>query len=248
MAIMRTMNNHADVSTIWGDVWLRTVGNWDDVPQQKKLDLIHECWQVYDVQDNIYKGRVNLNDYRYLLDTPAERFMDHVAIPLITVGSMFTPATAPVALSSSARTAAVVVPKLKQIATALGVAEVLEETMTFFSKKAGGDAPKPRAERDFGGGEYWDKLITDKKSATSSGLKGKQADEVAGDLLHLKRLVKGEIRADSAGNFYKFDRAHQSAKVHLEKIVKRPDGFYNVAEVDPVTGVVTKTLSKARKL
>ena len=195
-----------DISTIWGDVWLRTVGNWADVPQQKKLDLIHECWQVYDVQDNIYKGRANLDDYRYLLDTPAERFMDHVAIPLITVGSMFTPATAPVALSSSARTAAVVVPKLKQIATALGAAEVLEETMTFFSKKAGGEPGKAgsgdRVSIEYGKGKFWESLKTKLQDSR---------------LIAISRKAKADIRMDKDGFFYKFDPFHKTTKVHLHK-------------------------------
>ena len=107
---------------------------------------------------------------------------------------------------------------------------------------------KERAGREYKGGDYWSELISDKKSAISSGMNGKKADDVNGGITRLKRLVGGEIKADSAGNFYKFDSSHKSAKVHLEKIVERPDGFYNVAEVDPATGDILRTIKSPRRI
>ena len=41
-----------------------------------------------------------------------------------------------------------------------------------------------------------------------------------------------------------FDDGHKTAKVHLEKIEKKPDGYYNTAEVDPENRNVLKSLNR----
>ena len=111
-------------------------------------------------------------------------------------------------------------------------------------QKTGTSRVTDRVTREYKSGKYWDGLIKDKDSAKTSGVSGKKANEIAGGITRLKRLVGGEIRADSAGNFYKFDPAHQSAKVHLEKIIENKEGFWGVAEVDPVTGDTLRTFRR----
>ena len=129
-----------DISTIWGDVWLRTVSNWDRVPQQKKLDLIHEDYQIYDMAQKVKEEREEFrNILENSLNNPINRFIDDLVIPMTVFATQQTPygraATAMVA------TAEVVVPKLAQVATAIGATTAYQKYSTFLSKKAGGSEP-----------------------------------------------------------------------------------------------------------
>ena len=111
-------------------------------------------------------------------------------------------------------------------------------------KKTTAGEAKPRlGTSGYKDGGFWGGLYDNAKGLQNAGVNPKKAQEMYGDYKHLKRIDRGgEIRMDKDGNFYKYDRAHQSAKIHLEKIVKRSDGFWNVAEVDPETGTIIRTL------
>jgi hypothetical protein len=88
---------------------------------------------------------------RYL-DSPVQRFIDDVLIPIITLGSILTMdffqpqtalATAP-ALAAAAGRLAIPVGKL---ATTLGVAEIYKQLTNFFKKGLGGDKSGTSKER-----------------------------------------------------------------------------------------------------
>lgn len=84
-------------------------------------------------------------------------------------------------------------------------------------------AQSERVILEYGKGKFWD------------GLKSGKEDQ---RLVHLKRKAKCEIRTDGT-YFYKFDPAHQSAKVHLHKYRHQGGDKYKlVAEVNPETGEV----------
>jgi len=129
-----------NIQMIWGDVWLRTVSNWDRVPHQKQLDLIREDCQIYDMAQKVKEER---EEFRKILENslnnPINRFIDDLVIPMTVFATQQTPygraATAMVA------TAEVVVPKLAQVATAIGATATYQKYSTFLSKKAGGSEP-----------------------------------------------------------------------------------------------------------
>ena len=103
----------------------------------------------------------------------------------------------------------------------------------------------PRVGREYKGGEFWNnKLFDSKDGAKNAGVPGKKIDKILGELKAVKRKIGGEVRADKNGNFYTFDDGHKAAKIHLEKIEKRADGYYNTAEVDPETGTILKGLKR----
>ena len=86
---MRTMNNHADISTIWGDVWLRTVGNWDRVPHQKKLDLIREDYNFHYAGEKVSEVRRDFAGILSKADPNIRRFVNDVAIPMTAISSVY---------------------------------------------------------------------------------------------------------------------------------------------------------------
>ena len=214
----------------------REVAKTPEIEALRKLDrdavLDRPWWQkFFNPEDILEAGEPNLVE-RLVLSHP-EILLGPASLGLYglrTAGALALQRVAPRALAL------------------VSIAPLWENLVNYM--KGGKDAVKkpvsggtaPRAEREFGNGEYWNKLITDKRSAASSGLTGKQANEVVGRIERAKRFIKGQIRADEFGNLYKFDKAHQSSKVHLEKIMETKEGFVGVAEVDPVTGNVIKSL------
>jgi hypothetical protein len=117
------------------------------------------------------------------------------------------------------------------------------------SGSAGRGRTAPRKERvirKFGSGEHWDKLITDQASASRAGIKPKAVDKILGRIERAKRRIGGDIRADARGNLYKFDPAHKSSKIHLERIEEESGKFWGTGEVNPETGEIMKNFARNR--
>ncbi|MDR2666805.1 MAG: hypothetical protein LBB34_01650, partial [Holosporales bacterium] len=115
------------------------------------------------------------------------------------------------------------------------------------SRSSGLGSGPGRVTPKYGKGEYWDKLVTDKASAGKAGIKPKDVGTILGKIQRAKRQIGGDIRADAQGNLYKFDPAHKSSKVHLERIEEREGKFVGTGEVDPVTGKVAPLKDGWRK-
>jgi hypothetical protein len=88
--------------------------------------------------------------------------------------------------------------------------------------------PTPKVERKgatgYKEGTAWEKL----KSVDSSEMKRKIGT------VKKEAFGGGEMRTDGK-NLYRFDRAHQTGKIHLEKYEKTGKGWQSVAECDPET-------------
>ena len=104
-----------------------------------------------------------------------------------------------------------------------------------------------RVTKLFGVGKFWDQRLI-KVGDTVTGIAAKKRDKIFGIIQEGKRKFGGDIRADLEGHLYKFDRLHKTGKVHLEKIVKRNDGFYLIGEVDPDTGAVLRMFKNPKRM
>lgn len=120
------------------------------------------------------------------------------------------------------------------------------ETMNFSKRADRSSTAEVRANRIYGEGRFWkERLIEDRSSGAFSRVAPKNRDKILGLIQEAKRKFNGQIKADEEGALYKFDPGHKTAKVHIEKIVKKGDGkFYGVAEVDPETGAVLKIFER----
>jgi hypothetical protein len=96
-----------------------------------------------------------------------------------------------------------------------------------FARKAEGKDHTPRATAKYGKGADWDSLksVDDPSVQRKIGKINKQA------------FGGGQLRSDGT-YIYKFDRFHQSSKIHLERYEKTAKGWRRCAECDPETGNV----------
>jgi hypothetical protein len=104
-------------------------------------------------------------------------------------------------------------------------------------EKFAAEAAKNRVMRAYGEGKFWNKLkdVNDPDIRRKLGKINKQA------------FSGGQIRSD--GTFiYKFDKAHQSSKVHLEVYEKVRNNVYKITEErDPETGATIRKINDSGK-
>jgi hypothetical protein len=92
-------------------------------------------------------------------------------------------------------------------------------------EKFAAEAVKNRVMRAYGEGKFWNKL----KDVNHPDIRRKLGK------INKQAFSGGQIRSD--GTFiYKFDKAHQTSKVHLEVHTKTAEGWKPYMEYDPETG------------
>ena len=249
-ALQKSSVEQAYIEAMWGDPYLHTITHWAAIPQERRENLRKEYPEMQDLAEEVEEDRRDfLDKFDNFNDTPAGQFLNNMGFALSAVASVHPVGGVAVGAAQVGVRIAAGLPKVVKAITALGALEIAREFSILCNKKSGGEPKstgeaKPRlGTSGYKDGGFWGGLYDNAKGLQNAGVNPKKAQEMYGDYKHLKRIDRGgEIRMDKDGNFYKYDRAHQSAKIHLEKIVKRSDGFWNVAEVDPETGAIIRTL------
>ena len=256
-ALQKSSVEQAYIEAMWGDPYLHTITHWAAIPQERRENLRKEYPEMQDLAEEVDEDRRDfLDKFDNFNDTPAGQFLNNMGFALSAVAAVHPVGRGAVCAARIGVTVAAGLPKVIKAITSLGALEIAREFSILCNKKSGGDPKhttgeaKPRlGTSGYKGGEFWGKLFDDLSSANKVNVSGKKAQSILGQLKTLKKIDRGgEIRADEHGNFYKYDRAHQSAKIHLEKIVKKSDGFWNVAEVDSETGNIIKILKNPRRV
>ena len=241
---------HQDILSIWGNPYLGVVTKWNELSYQRKQNLKKQYPEMEKLAEDIEEQRRNFSDIlRNNIYGPAQRFLDEYGFAISAIASTNPYGRVAIGAYRTGQAVVAIAPKMVKLITTLGSAALARQFQILYKKNSGDSSKQRLGTSGYKEGKYWSGLTDNVKGLQNLGVKSKDAQGMFGDYLKVKRLVRGgEIRMDRYGNFYKFDRAHPTAKIHLEKIVKKSDGFYNVAEVDPATGVVTKILKKPRRL
>jgi hypothetical protein len=224
-----------DVQAIMGDTYFNALMSWDNTPEPEQARMIKEYPETIDLAEAIDDARYDVHDLTRWMDDPVRRFVDDYVIPMMTIASCFIPGTQAVTVPRALAVAVPrIVPLLGRVATAYEVEEAYRRVTTFFNENFSGGKDKGTADTSsarrgtsgYGSGKFW------------SGLKSVYDPTVKQVFASLKKQAfsGGQIRTDGT-SLFKFDKAHQSGKIHLEVYEKiRNNVFKCVREVDAETG------------
>ena len=243
--------SHQDILSVYGNPYIGTVTKWNELSWQRKQSLKLQYPEMEKLAEDIAEQRRSFYDKVWWnICDPAKRFLDEYGFAISAIASTHPYGKATVGLVRTGQAIVAIAPKMVKLITTLGSVELARQFQILYKKNNDGNSAKPRhGTSGYKEGKYWSGLTDSVKGLKNLGMKSKDAQGMFGDYLRLKKIDKGgEIRMDKYGNFYKFDRAHQTAKIHLEKIEKRGNTFYNTAEVDAETGIVTNTFKYPRKI
>ena len=236
---------HQDILSIWGNPYIGTVTKWNELSYQRKQSLKLQYPEMEKLAENIEEQRRDFYDKVWWnISEPAKRFLDEYAFAISAIASTNPYGRAAVGLVRTGQAVVNVVPKLGKLITTIGSVELARQFQILYKKNSGDGSNQRLGTSGFKEGKYWGGLTDNANGLKNLGVKPKKIDEILGNIRKLKKYENGEIRADKFGNLYKFDPAHKSSKIHLEKIEKRSDGFWNTAEVSHETGEILKPLKR----
>ncbi len=133
--------SHQDILAIWGNPYIGVVTKWSELSQQRKQRLVQEYPGIDDTAEKIRHEREEFkHSLERMLDSPMDRFIDQMVIPMTTFALSNTPYGRAYAVAKT-----VVVPRLGQIATAIGASELYRRYISF-SKKHNNDGLKKGTE------------------------------------------------------------------------------------------------------
>ena len=242
-ALQKSSVEQAYIEAMWGDPYLHTITHWAAIPQERRENLTKEYPEMQDLAEEVEEDRRDfLDKFDNFNDTPAGQFLNNMGFALSAVAAVHPVGGVAVGAAQVGVRIAAGLPKVVKAIQALGAVEIAREFSILCNKKSGGDPKhttgeaKPRlGTSGYKGGSKWTDLkpVNTPETTRQIGKINKQA------------FGGGEVRTD--GEYvYRFDRKHQTAKVHLEMYKKvRKNRWQPYAEVDPQTGRILEG-SKAK--
>ena len=224
---------HRDISAIWGNPYIGVVTKWNELPWQRKQNILEDYPDTDRIAGRINEAKQALTLDLAVADYTAREFINDMVLVTSAIALDFIcpPASAyttPVVATSSMRVMARLAPKLGTVAAELGLeAQRLYKKADNFFKKKASESAKPRlGTSGFKEGKYWSGLNPVNTPAANSQI-GKINKQAFGG---------GEIRTDGT-YVYRFDPAHKTGKIHIEMYRKIKDNHWRAyAERDPRTG------------
>lgn len=132
---------HRDILSIWGNPYIGTVTRWSELSEQRKQRLMVEYPGIDETAEKIRHEREEFKrTLENMMNSPIDRFIDQMVIPVtaVVVSNFSLPGRA----YAVAQT--VVLPRMGQIATVMGVSELYRWYINF-SKKYTNNALKKTA-------------------------------------------------------------------------------------------------------
>ena len=236
---------HSDILAVWGNPCLGVVTKWNELSYQRKQNLKKQYPEMEKLAEDIAEQKRNFYDIlRNNIYSPAQRFLDEYGFAISAIASAHPYGKATVGLVRTGQAVVAIAPKMVKLITTLGSVELARQFQILYKKNSGDSSKQRLGTSGYKDAKYWNGLTDNANGLKNLGVKPKKIDEILGNIKKLKKYEHGEIKADKFGNLYKFDQAHKSSKIHLEKIEKRSDGFWNTAEVSHETGEILKPLKR----
>ena len=140
---------HHDILSIWGNPYIGVLTEWSDLSYQRRQRLVQEHPGIDETAEKIRREREEFRrSLEKMMNSPVDRFIDQMVIPMTTLALSNTPYGRAYAVAKT-----VVVPRLGQIATAMGVSELYRQYINFSKKHTNGglknslgESAKPRVQ------------------------------------------------------------------------------------------------------
>jgi hypothetical protein len=153
-ALKEATVSNADIYTLLRDPDFSLLRDWNKISDEDQENIAQKAPEIANLADIIDNSREIVEErLRRALDSPVQRFINDIAIPIITIGSIIAgdclfpemvPATAPALVASCTKLASL----MGRVATGMGIEVLYKQINTFLKKTFNEDKAKTSTSGD----------------------------------------------------------------------------------------------------